>query len=170
VTEMIHQLPDTKEFPLSVTVKSVDETAAFAEKCTNLLTGGEIILLWGPLGAGKTLLTQHICKGLGITDEIVSPTFTIANVYPGEKTIYHLDFYRLESTDELVDVGFEAMLEDVEAGNAIMLVEWPGPAMKWLDDRIEIMIQPGTEPDERTIYLRGTSELPFVWQELFQEK
>ncbi|MBT4292358.1 hypothetical protein HOD41_06670, partial [bacterium] len=59
---------------------------------------------------------------------------------------------------------------DVENGNAIMLVEWPGPALKWLDDRIEILIQPGTEPDKRTIHLRGTSELPDAWQQLFQEK
>jgi len=170
VTEMTHQLPDAKDFSFSLTINSVDETVALAEKSAELLIGGEVILLWGPLGAGKTLFTQHLCKELGITEEIVSPTFTIANVYPGDKTIYHLDFYRLESADQLVDVGFEAMLEDVETGNAIMLVEWPGPALKWLDDRIEILIQPDLEPDKRTIYLRGTSELPVAWQELFQEK
>lgn len=167
---MIHQLPEIDDFSKVVALKSVEQTTQLAKRCAQLISGGEIILLWGSLGAGKTFFSQSFCNELGVSCEVVSPTFTIANVYDGDYTIYHLDFYRLESTDDLVDIGFEAMLEETENGNAVMLIEWPGPALSWLDKRVEIMIQPTSEPTHRKVYARGVPELRDDWLNLFQEK
>jgi tRNA threonylcarbamoyladenosine biosynthesis protein TsaE len=75
------------------------------------------------MGAGKTTLIQGICKALGITQEITSPTFSLVNEYQtaSRKTIYHFDFYRIKSIDEVYDIGYE----DYFYSNNICLIEWP---------------------------------------------
>ncbi len=86
-----------------------------------LLTGGEVVLLHGDLGAGKTLLTKGIAEGLGVEDPstVVSPSFTLVNVYKARLDIVHVDLYRLES-DEIYDLG----LEDYMDQEHVIVVEW----------------------------------------------
>ncbi len=89
-----------------------------------LLSAGSVILLKGDLGAGKTTLVQGIGKGLGITDLIVSPTFTLINEYiEGRLPLYHFDLYRLQS-EEVIALNLETYWENVEVRSGIVAIEW----------------------------------------------
>ncbi len=85
------------------------------------LRPGDLVLLYGPLGAGKTTMVRAIARALGVSDPVRSPSFTIANIYAGRVTMHHLDLYRLE---EIGDDDALA-LEEYVRGDAITLVEWP---------------------------------------------
>ena len=103
-------------------VKSVDETYDLAEKLADTLHGGEILLLNGDLGAGKTTFTKGLALALGVTEEVTSPTFTIMNVYAsGRLKLNHLDMYRVESEDELYELGVS---ESVGEEGAVTVIEW----------------------------------------------
>jgi len=93
-------------------------TQQFASKLANYLSPGNVITLEGNLGAGKTTFTQGLAKGLGITDIVNSPTFTIIKEYYGKYTLYHMDVYRLE--DGFNDIDFEEYFY----GDGITVIEW----------------------------------------------
>jgi len=124
-----HALPDPRLFPWRTTTASEALTEDLGRRLGLQLAGGEIILLHGDLGTGKTCLTRGICRGLGITGEIVSPTFTLVNTYPGRLTVHHLDFYRIEDDAPLEDIGIMEILDEVGDGRAVLVAEWPGPLL-----------------------------------------
>ncbi len=97
------------------------QTIAFGKKIAAELKGGDIVLLQGELGAGKTVLTKGIAQGLGITDNITSPTFTLMNIYKDGKLV-HIDTYRLENEKQLIEIGVEDYLGNP---NSICVIEWP---------------------------------------------
>ena len=98
-----------------------EETYNFGRMIAQLLRNGDMICLVGELGAGKTILTQGICNGLGIKDDVTSPTFTVVNVYEAANTtVYHFDLYRLNNSEELYDIGFYEYINN----EGISLVEW----------------------------------------------
>jgi tRNA threonylcarbamoyladenosine biosynthesis protein TsaE len=97
---------------------SVIETRRFAEKLANHVNAGDVLALEGDLGAGKTTFAQGLAKGLGITEQIDSPTFTILKTYDGRIPLYHMDVYRVDSTDDFFD------LEEYLYGEGVCLVEW----------------------------------------------
>lgn len=99
--------------------KSTEETKHIAKKLAESLSAGKIVLLSGDLGAGKTVFAKGFAEGLGISQDITSPTFTIMNCY--DDKLNHFDLYRLNSVDELLAVGAEEELY----GEKISLVEWP---------------------------------------------
>lgn len=102
-------------------VHCIEDTYALAHRIADTLEGGETILLEGDLGAGKTTFTKGLAKALGIEDEITSPTFTILNVYEdGKFKLNHLDMYRVESADELQELGIEDCFDD----ESITVIEW----------------------------------------------
>jgi tRNA threonylcarbamoyladenosine biosynthesis protein TsaE len=89
---------------------------------TKILRKGDVLLLSGDLGAGKTHFVKGVAEGLGIKERIVSPTFTIMNVYEsGAIPLYHLDMYRVENEDELFETG---LLDYLDKDDAIIAVEW----------------------------------------------
>jgi len=92
-----------------------------AQRFAAALREGDLVLLEGPLGAGKTTFVRMLCHELGVTDQVRSPSFTIANVYEGPVPVNHLDLYRLEGTDD-EDV---LALEDYVGPSVITMVEWP---------------------------------------------
>ncbi|HTK38318.1 MAG TPA: tRNA (adenosine(37)-N6)-threonylcarbamoyltransferase complex ATPase subunit type 1 TsaE [Pyrinomonadaceae bacterium] len=102
---------------------SPEQTFEFAEEIGRSLTGGELILLTGGLGAGKTLFTKGILEALDFDiDEVTSPSFTLVNLYNAKFDVYHIDLWRLdESTDAAVAVGLDEILENI---NAVIIVEW----------------------------------------------
>jgi tRNA threonylcarbamoyladenosine biosynthesis protein TsaE len=109
--------------------KAADYVIASAKAKTLLFTA--------PMGSGKTTLIKAICKKLGVVDPITSPTFSIVNEYKGSHTlIYHFDLYRLQSIDELHDIGAEEYLDS----DALKLIEWPALVMPMIIDYQEVEI------------------------------
>ena len=105
---------------LTVT-NSAAETKALGEKLASRLKAGDVVVLEGELGAGKSELARGIARGLGVTETVTSPSFTILNVYEsGRCPLYHFDWYRLESEEELYELGMDEYL----GGDGIAVVEW----------------------------------------------
>ena len=103
------------------TVNSIEDTYSLAKRIANTLDGGEVLLLDGDLGAGKTTFTKGLALALGVKEEVTSPTFTILNVYEsGRVKLNHLDMYRVESADELAELGIEDCFDE----DAVTVIEW----------------------------------------------
>lgn len=96
------------------------ETEALAQSLADSIPDGTVIAMYGDLGAGKTAFVRGLARGMGLSCRVSSPTFTIVNEYEGERTLIHFDMYRLESSDELFDIGWE----DYLARGAVCAVEW----------------------------------------------
>jgi tRNA threonylcarbamoyladenosine biosynthesis protein TsaE len=130
---------------------TVEETQSFGRRLGALLRAGDLIVLTGDLGAGKTTLTQGIAEGLCVRGPITSPTFVIARVHPslvGGPALVHVDAYRLGSALELDDLDLDADLDD-----SVTIVEWgAGLAEQLSDQRLEISL---TGEDVRTARLVG---------------
>lgn len=107
---------------MRITSQSPEETLALGQNLGRELKPGNIVLLFGELGSGKTTLTQGISTGLGLRQEpyIRSPTFTIINEYKGRYPIYHIDLFRIETTLEVENLG----LEELFFGSGVVIVEW----------------------------------------------
>lgn len=105
-------------------INDLKQTEILAKKFAKLLRGGEVILLNGDLGAGKTTFTKFVLKFLGVKDVITSPTFTLMREYKTKKfDIYHFDMYRLNGGEEATNLGFEEYLYSNDSRN-IVFVEW----------------------------------------------
>ena len=100
--------------------RSEAETEAIGEKFAAHLAGGAVVAMYGDLGAGKTAFVRGMARGMGLDCRVSSPTFTIVNEYEGERELIHFDMYRLESSDELFEIGWE----DYLARGAVCAVEW----------------------------------------------
>ncbi len=105
---------------LTVTTRSVDETRIVGAALAPMLLPGDVISLTGDLGAGKTALVQGIAAASGVEDRVTSPTFTIVHHYRGRYPLIHIDVYRLNSFQEVIDLGFEEFLDP----QSVVLVEW----------------------------------------------
>ncbi len=121
---------------------SAHETREIGKELARTLTGGDIIILKGDLGAGKTALTKGIAEGLHIEKEVTSPTFTLMSVYqvPNHETIkelVHVDTYRIETYEELLEIGIEDYLEKLDT---LTIIEWPEKVDKLLLDRQMIIV------------------------------
>lgn len=103
-----------------LTTASAEETRRLGIALAALLRPGDVVLLVGELGAGKTCLAQGIANGLGIAERVTSPTFTLLREYEGSPPLYHLDAYRLDGPGDLAELGIEEYLD----GDGILLVEW----------------------------------------------
>ena len=136
---------------------SAEETQGLGEVLGHLLRAGDVLVLTGDLGAGKTQLTKGVARGMGIEDDVTSPTFTIEMVYEGkELPLYHFDLYRLDDADELEDTG----LFDVLGGDGPCLIEWGEQFESELgDERLDVTIErlddevaEGVEPPRRITF------------------
>lgn len=130
---------------------SVDETLALGELLGRLLSGGLVVGLVGPLGAGKTQLVKGIAVGNGLDDarEVTSPTFTLVHEHPGKVPLFHLDAYRLSKPQELVALGFDEMV----GSDAAVVVEWA--------DRVSLAMPDDTLWIELTITGDSSREVAF---------
>ena len=141
---------------MEVISNSPQETEALGEKLAARLAPGDIIAFSGDLGAGKTAFTRGLAKGLGIEERVTSPTFTIVNEYEGGRLpLFHFDMYRLGSSDELFDIGWE----DYLARGGVCAVEWSEIVDDALDGGvIRVDIRRGAEDTQRIITITGGSD------------
>ena len=105
---------------LEINTHSVEETEQAGQVLAKTLTPGTVVTLYGDLGAGKTAFVRGMAKGLNSPSRVTSPTFTIVNEYNGSLELFHFDMYRLASSDELFDIGWE----DYLARGGVCVVEW----------------------------------------------
>ena len=130
---------------------SPEETEAVGEKLAQTLLPGTVIAYEGDLGAGKTAFTRGLARGLGIIDCVTSPTYTIVQEYLGGRMpLFHFDMYRLASSDDLWDIGWEDYLDR----NGVCAVEWSENVEDAMEDPIVITIEKLGE-DSRRIRLEG---------------
>jgi len=101
-------------------LKSENDTIQFAKELALKLKKGDVLALYGKLGAGKTFFTQQLCKFMGVSENVSSPSYVLMNEYVGNYVIRHLDLYRLDSADEVLELGLHDLYEDT-----ITIIEWP---------------------------------------------
>ncbi len=122
----------------TIITNSPEETMKLAKDMGKELKPGAVITLSGELGAGKTLFTKGIARGMGIDEEITSPSFSLLEIHEGDLTLYHFDLYRIEFPDELEELYFEEYWE----GEGVSIIEWPERAHEILPEkRTEICIE-----------------------------
>ena len=134
---------------------SPEETEAIGQLLASRLQPGTVIAFEGDLGAGKTAFTRGLARGLGAKDRVTSPTYTVVNEYLGGKMpLFHFDMYRLGSSDELFDIGWEDYLER----GGICAVEWSENVRDAMEGALTVRIEK-TGETSRTITLEGGSIL-----------
>jgi len=140
---------------LKITLDGLKETQDFGLKLGSILRGGEVICFIGDLGAGKTILTKSIAKGLGVKDYVTSPTFTLINEYKGRVPLYHFDVYRLEGVEDILDLGFEEYFYS----KGVTIIEWGNKIERALpEDVLTIEMKMGSHIDERILYIHSSGE------------
>ena len=134
---------------------SPEETEAVGEALGKILKPGTILAYRGDLGAGKTAFTRGLARGLGFTEPVTSPTYTIVNEYLGGRLpLFHFDMYRLTGSDDLFDIGWEDYLDR----NGVCAVEWSENVADALEDAIIVTIEK-TGENTRCITLEGDEDL-----------
>jgi len=138
---------------LQVATSSAEATREVAERIGALLGAGDLLLLGGELGAGKTTFTQGLARALGVAERVTSPTFTLVHSYEGRGLrLIHADVYRLEHLQEVIDLGLPELLEE----GAAAVVEWgdlAAPAL--LPDHLNIRMSFGPGDDDRVMELEA---------------
>lgn len=141
---------------------TAEETRALGARLAGLLAPGDLVVLSGPLGAGKTTLVQGLAEGLKVRGPITSPTFVIARVHPslsGGPALVHVDAYRLGGTLEVDDLDLDTSLEE-----SVTVVEWGEGLVEGLsEDRLDVQIERGAEGEERRVRVTGVGPR---WSEL----
>lgn len=134
---------------------SVEDTEKIGETIAKRLTGTEVLALYGSMGMGKTAFVRGLARGLGITEEVSSPTFALVHEYRGKFPLYHFDMYRVASWEDLYSTGF---FDDLEQG--VLVIEWSENIEAALEDRtVRIRFRLGKTENERMIKIEGMDAL-----------
>jgi tRNA threonylcarbamoyladenosine biosynthesis protein TsaE len=135
---------------LDVISRAPDETRKVGAALAELLVPGDVVSLTGDLGAGKTALVQGAARALGVQEPVTSPTFVLVRQYRGDVPVHHVDVYRLDQVQEVLDLGFEDLLDPP----GVVFVEW-GDAIDALlpDDHLRVEIT--TDDDDRRLSFAG---------------
>jgi tRNA threonylcarbamoyladenosine biosynthesis protein TsaE len=149
-------LPDS----LELVSTSPEATRTFAARLAAVAEAGDVLCLWGDLGAGKTVFAKGFGAGLGVTDTILSPSFVLMGEYAGRLPLFHIDLYRLASASEAVEGG---LLDDRQVAG-VVLIEWPdrlGAALP--PDRFDVVIDGGAdEPRRLRLTAHGSGHQPYA--------
>jgi tRNA threonylcarbamoyladenosine biosynthesis protein TsaE len=133
---------------LATSTHSRDETLELAARVGSILRAGDVVALCGDLGVGKTVFAKGIARGLGVLEEVVSPTFTLVREYDAPVPLVHVDVYRLDHFQELYDVGFDEFV----GGASVTVVEWGDRVGAMLPvERLEVRMLHGDREDDRLL-------------------
>ncbi len=139
---------------IKIETHSTTQTEHLGSRIASVLTGVEVIALFGDLGAGKTAFTRGLCRGLGFDNGVSSPTFAIVNEYRARYPVYHFDMYRITSSDDLYAVGFYDYLD-----RGILVIEWSENIESELDDTaIRIHITKTDDENTRSFLIEGMDD------------
>lgn len=137
-------------------IESSDAMQQLGRELAANLRIGDVLMLHGDLGAGKTTLTQGVAQGLGIEGPVQSPTFTLVREHKADAMqLYHLDLYRLDDPDELEDIGYEVYINPPDG---VSIIEWPERAGDWLPDRFLLVQIEHLGGDRRSVNISGYGE------------
>jgi len=137
---------------LHTITRHADETHALGQRLGAVLRAGDVVVLEGELGTGKTVLAKGIAIGLGISEPVVSPTFTVVREYEAEIPLVHIDVYRLDHLQELHDLG----IDDLLGGEAVTVVEWGDRVSALLPaDRLAVVLEAGDADDDRAVSIEA---------------
>ena len=135
------------------------ETRQFGERLAAFLAPGDVVLLTGEMGAGKSVLARGIAQGLGVEGAMPSPTFTYLQPYEGRIKLYHFDLYRLDDADTLYAMG----LHEFIGGDGVALIEWPERCPEALPERhLTIRLEYGPTEEDRAIALEPCGGFPDI--------
>jgi tRNA threonylcarbamoyladenosine biosynthesis protein TsaE len=140
----------------TATLPSADDTIALGARLGKHLRAGDVVVLSGPLGAGKTVLAKGIAQGMDVEGAVISPTFVLARVHPprrpGAPAMVHVDFYRLLDESDLDLLGeLDSLDLDTDLDDAVVVVEWGQGLVERLSDRhLDVRLQRGADSDMRT--------------------
>jgi tRNA threonylcarbamoyladenosine biosynthesis protein TsaE len=161
---LVDNTQDDVTCTLDIISHSSAQTQRLGMRLGDLLRGGELLLLEGQLGSGKTTFTQGLAMGMGISEQVSSPTFTLLKEYSGQASssnssaqpgpaLYHFDLYRLDDPEEILDLGFEDYFYD---GSGVCVVEWADKAAAlWSDGHLCIRLKSMSET-KRSLLLIAT--------------
>jgi len=135
----------------TIEIKSLEDLEKAAKSFLSVVHGSKTFAFYGPMGSGKTTLIKAICKELGATDMVTSPTFALVNEYRTNNgdTIYHLDLYRINSIGELYDIGYEEYFY----GDHIVFIEWPEMAEALLPESFIHVTLEDTGMNNRLVHI-----------------
>ena len=123
-------------------------TREVARRLAGRLKAGDVVLLQGNLGAGKTEFVKGLAEGFRVSEGVTSPTFTLLNIYQGTVPVYHFDLYRLEQPEELDNIGFSEFI----GGDGVAVIEWPDLFPSEMpDEYVKAELTPGANPTERLL-------------------
>ena len=147
---------------VEVVSNSPAQTEEFARKLGSVLSGGETVAYFGGLGMGKTRFTAGLAKGMGINEDVSSPTFSLVHEYHGDKVLYHFDMYRITTFDDLCSTGFFDYLD----WGGVLAVEWSENIENALpeDKLIKIEIMRGETDDQRILRMSGDTVYENSWR------
>lgn len=142
---------------------TAEDTRAVGAALAELLVPGDVISLSGDLGAGKTTFVQGAARGLGVEDPVASPTFVLVREYRGDLPVYHLDVYRLDRLQEVIDLGFEDLLDP----SGVMFIEW-GDAIDALlpDEHLRVELRSGEDDARRLSFSARGPRWAGRWERL----
>ena len=139
---------------LKITTHGPEETQGLGRRLGEVMGGGELVLMSGDLGAGKTCMTQGIAWGLGVNEHARSPTFVLVSEYEGRHTLFHADLYRVDDPLEVEDLG----LDETYGNGGVCVVEWAEKADSiFPEDHLRVNFTV-TGPEERVVELRAGGE------------
>ena len=142
---------------------SAEETRALGARLASALGPGDVVVLRGDLGAGKSEFARGVARGLGIAGPVPSPSFTILNAYDeGRLPLYHFDWYRVSDPEEIAEMGFEEQLH----GDGVSLIEWSERAPEYVPNRALLIRIDTARDDAREIHFEPRGGFPFTEEQL----
>ena len=152
---------------IEIETETADKTREVGEALASMLQPRDTVVLTGDLGAGKTTLVQGIGRGLGVEDHVASPTFTLVREYTGRLDVAHVDVYRLERVQDVVDLA----LDELGGPDRVLLIEWGDAVQDLLPDdrlRVELTTEPIGDETRRIVLTPQGSSWALRWERLEQ--